>query len=78
MLFDPRYSEAQTDRFIDSLKLFKIGYSWGGANSLAVPYRIAQMRREWKEAGQLVRFNIGLEDSQDLIEDLAQALQVLA
>ena len=78
VLFDPRYAEAQTDRFIDSLKLFRIGYSWGGANSLAVPYRIAQMRREWKEAGQLVRFNIGLEDPQDLIADLAQALQALA
>jgi cystathionine beta-lyase len=78
VLFDERYSEAQTDRFIDSLKLFKIGYSWGGANSLAVPYRIAQMRREWQDAGQLVRLNIGLEDPQDLITDLAQALRALA
>ena len=78
VLFDPKYTEAQTDRFIDSLKLFRIGYSWGGANSLAVPYRIAQMRREWKEAGQLVRLNIGLEDPQDLIADLSQALRALA
>ena len=78
VLFDPKYTEAQTDRFIDSLKLFRIGYSWGGANSLAVPYRIAQMRREWKEAGQLVRLNIGLEDPQDLIADIAQALPALA
>ncbi len=78
VLFDPQYAESQTDRFIDSLKLFKIGYSWGGANSLAVPYRIAQMRRDWKGQGQLVRFNIGLEDPQDLIADLAQALQALA
>ncbi len=78
VLFDPRYTEAQTDRFIDSLKLFRIGYSWGGANSLAVPYRIEQMRRQWTGAGQLVRFNIGLEDSDDLIGDLAQALGCLA
>ncbi len=78
VLFDAQYTEAQTDRFIDSLKLFRIGYSWGGANSLAVPYRIAQMRREWKDAGQLVRFNIGLEDPQDLIADIAQALAALA
>ncbi|MEK0428722.1 MAG: hypothetical protein RL001_1249 [Pseudomonadota bacterium] len=77
VLFDPRFTEEQTDRFIDSLKLFKIGYSWGGANSLAVPYRIAQMRRAWTEAGQLVRFNIGLEDARDLINDLEQALKVL-
>ncbi len=78
VLFDPRYTEVQTDRFIDSLKLFRIGYSWGGANSLAVPYRIEQMRRQWTGAGQLVRFNIGLEDSDDLIADLAQALGCLA
>ena len=78
VLFDPKYSEAQTDRFIDSLKLFKIGYSWGGANSLAVPYRIAQMRRNWADQGQLVRFNIGLEDTRDLIADLEQALSTLA
>jgi cystathionine beta-lyase len=35
VLFDARYSEAQTDRFVDALKLFKIGFSWGGANSYA-------------------------------------------
>ncbi len=78
VVFDPRYTEAQTDRFIDSLTLFKIGYSWGGANSLAVPYRMAQIRNRWDMAGQLVRFNIGLEDSDDLIADLAQALDSLA
>ncbi len=78
VLFDPAYTEAQTDRFIDSLKIFKIGYSWGGANSLAVPYRIAQMRSQWDGAGQLVRFNIGLEDADDLIADLQQALTQLA
>ncbi|HJV52632.1 MAG TPA: cystathionine beta-lyase [Noviherbaspirillum sp.] len=77
VLFDARYSEAQTDRFIDSLKLFKIGYSWGGANSLCVPYRIQSMRQSWREQGQLVRFNIGLEDPQDLIADIEQALKAL-
>ena len=77
VLFDPAYSEAQTDRFIDSLKLFKIGYSWGGANSLAVPYRMTQIRREWPHQGQLVRFNIGLEDADELIDDLNQAFESL-
>jgi cysteine-S-conjugate beta-lyase len=77
VLFDPAYTEAQTDRFIDSLKLFKIGYSWGGANSLAVPYRMTQIRREWPHAGQLVRFNIGLEEVEDLINDLTQAFKSL-
>lgn len=78
VLFDPQYTEEQTDSFIDSLKLFKIGYSWGGANSLAVPYRMASMRSRWDEAGQLVRLNIGLEGPDDLIADIAQALHSLA
>lgn len=76
-VFDERYSEAQTDRFVDSLKLFKIGYSWGGSNSLCVPYPIQSMRKQWTGKGQLVRFNIGLEDPADLICDIEQALSML-
>jgi cystathionine beta-lyase len=74
VLFDARYSEAQTDRFVDALELFGLGYSWGGANSLVMPYRIQGMRHGWRDQGVLVRFNIGLEDSDDLIADLGQAL----
>ena len=74
VIFDPRYVEAQTDRFVDSLRLFKIGYSWGGAHSLCVPYRMKGMRRAWMREGQLVRFNIGLESPEDLIADIEQAL----
>jgi cystathionine beta-lyase len=74
VIFDPRYTEEQTDRFVDSLSLFKIGYSWGGAHSLCVPYRVHKIRTYWKETGQLLRFNIGLEDVADLIADIEQAL----
>ena len=74
VVFDKRYTEAQTDRFVDSLKLFKIGYSWGGAHSLAMPYRVQGIRSEWKDEGSLVRLNIGLEAADDLIADLEQAL----
>jgi cystathionine beta-lyase len=77
VLFDPRYSEAQTDRFVDTLRLFGIGFSWGGAHSLCVPYRVQGMRSNWTEPGQLVRFNIGLEDPADLIADIEQALATL-
>lgn len=77
VVFDERYYEEQTDRFIDSLKLFKIGFSWGGAHSLAVPYRMQAIRKQWSEKGQLVRFNIGLEDANDLIADIEQALAAL-
>ncbi|GGX87164.1 cystathionine beta-lyase [Massilia dura] len=77
VLFDARHTEEQTDRFVDALKLFKIGYSWGGPNSLCVPYRIQGMRRGWPDAGILVRFNIGLEDPADLIADIEAALALL-
>lgn len=77
VIFDERYTEAQTDRFVDSLELFGIGYSWGGAHSLAIPYRMAGMRRGWQEKGTLVRFNIGLEDTDDLIADIERALATL-
>jgi cystathionine beta-lyase len=78
VLLQPGYSEASTDRFVDSLRLFRIGFSWGGATSLCIPYRIQQMRENWNGRGQLVRFNVGLEDPLDLIRDIEQALEVLA
>jgi cystathionine beta-lyase len=77
VVFDTRYTEEQTDRFVDSLKLFKIGFSWGGAASLCVPYRIQHMRKNWTDKGQLIRFNVGLEDPQDSIADIEQALRTL-
>ena len=77
VLFDARYSEEQTDRFVDSLQLFGLGYSWGGPNSLVMPYRIRAIRSHWQEQGVLVRFNVGLEDTDDLIADIEQALAKL-
>ncbi|MBB3210947.1 cystathionine beta-lyase [Herbaspirillum sp. Sphag1AN] len=74
VIFDPRFSEAQIDRFVDALTLFKIGFSWGGAHSLCVPYRMQSMRQSWGHQGELVRFNIGLESAVDLIADIEQGL----
>lgn len=79
VLFDARYTEAQTDRFLETLKLFRLGFSWGGTHSLAVPYRIRSDRHDWvQKPNQLIRFYIGLEDPHDLIADIEQAMQVLA
>jgi cystathionine beta-lyase len=77
VIFDERYSEEQVDRFVDSLELFGLGYSWGGANSLVMPYRMSAIRRDWQGKGLLVRFNIGLEDTDDLIADIARSLEQL-
>ena len=68
--------DAERTRFIESLELFGIGYSWGGYESLVVPADPARIRTvtRWEAEGPLVRLHIGLEDPEDLIEDLAQAL----
>jgi cystathionine beta-lyase len=76
VVFDARFDEAQVDRMVDALTLFGIGYSWGGPNSLVMPYRINSLRDQW-EGGVLVRFNVGLEDPADLIADLARAFNAL-
>jgi cystathionine beta-lyase len=77
-VFADCYGEERIDNFIDRLTLFGIGYSWGGSASLAVPYRMQGMRREWPHRGQLVRFYIGLEDPADLIADIERSLMQLA
>jgi len=77
VVFDERVSSAQVDAFIDALKLFRIGYSWAGPTSLAVPYDVAAMRRKSAGGGALVRFSLGLEAVEDLIDDCAQALAAL-
>lgn len=81
VVFDARYTARQVDAFCDALKLFKLGYSWGGPISLVVPYDIPSMRTAslgaWKDRGVLVRFSVGLEDAGDLQADLEQALRAL-
>jgi cystathionine beta-lyase len=79
VLLDERYQTAQVDRFVDALRLFRIGYSWGGPTSLVVPYQLAGMRSLGTPLrGSLVRFSVGLEAVQDLTADLEQALDALA
>ena len=75
VVFKPEFSQAQVDRFCDSLKLFKLGYSWAGPMSLCAPYDIPALRTtNWPHTGALVRFSVGLEAVADLQADLAHAL----
>ena len=76
ILFQPTYTPAQVNAFVDALKLFKIGYSWGGVTSLALPYPSLD-RPGNPVQGRIVRFNIGLERPEDLIADLTQAFDTL-
>ena len=63
-------------RLIEGLELFGIGYSWGGYESLVVPADPERIRSatRWSAEGPMVRLHIGLEDPDDLIEDLAAGL----
>ena len=68
--------EADRTRFVEGLEHFGIGYSWGGFESLALPIDPAKLRTatKWEAEGPAVRLHIGLEDPDDLIEDLAAGL----
>jgi cysteine-S-conjugate beta-lyase len=78
-VFDRRFTAPQVDAFVDALRLFRIGWSWGGPVSLAVPYDPRAIR-DGKTAyeGPLVRFSLGLEAVGDLVADAERALAVLA
>jgi cystathionine beta-lyase len=60
--------------FVNALELFGIGYSWGGVASLAVAYDFTGFKGRPAYGHRLVRFHIGLENYDDLIADLGQAM----
>jgi cystathionine beta-lyase len=62
--------------FLDSLELFGIGASWGGYESLAIPFDCSRFRTavRWNPGGPTVRLHVGLEDPEDLIADLGLGL----
>ena len=66
--------------FLDTLELFGIGASWGGYESLAIPFDCTSYRTatRWQPGGPTVRFHIGLEAVEDLIADLERGFAALA
>ncbi len=66
--------------FINTLELFGIGASWGGYESLAIPFDCAPLRTatRWEPGGPTVRFQIGLEAVEDLTADLERGFAALA
>jgi cystathionine beta-lyase len=78
VLIDPALPAERVDAFVDALRLFKLGYSWGGPVSLVVPYNLKALRGDAaRSSGHLVRFSVGLEATDDLIADLDQGLGML-
>ena len=75
IVFKPGPSQAQMYAFVDALKLFKAGYSWAGVTSLAVAFDLGSIPGPAVYGHRIVRLNIGLESTTDLIADLQQALE---
>jgi cystathionine beta-lyase len=75
VVFQPSVTTESTHDFVNTLKLFGIGASWGGYESLALPTTgfVTRTATEKLAAGPMVRFHIGLEDPADLISDLEAA-----
>ena len=71
---------AAVHAFLNALTLFGIGASWGGYESLAIPFDCAKIRTatRWAPGGPTVRFHIGLEDVGDLIADLERGFAAFA
>jgi cystathionine beta-lyase len=77
---DPRFGEADVHRMLHGLSVFKLGASWGGPVSLALPYPMPGRRRfpPWTDGGWVVRLSVGLEALEDLRQDLRLGLTRLA
>jgi cystathionine beta-lyase len=74
IVLKPGPSKQQVFDFVNALELFEIGYSWGGVASLAVAYDFTGFKGRPEYGHRIVRFHIGLENRDDLIADLEQAL----
>ncbi len=74
IVFQKNFTKEQIHTFVNSLQLFKIGYSWAGVTSLAVAYDLSPRPHRPDYTHRIVRLNIGLEDTSDLQADLARSL----
>jgi cysteine-S-conjugate beta-lyase len=76
-VLEDQFGADAATRFIEALELFQIGASWGGIGSLALTYDLTKSRPNWPHIGALIRLNIGLEDPEDLKEDLMRGFAAL-
>ena len=69
--------EAAVAAMLDGLDLFGLGYSWGGYESLIIPFDCSTYRTatRWAPGGPAIRLQVGLEDIEDLKADLAQGFE---
>ena len=72
-----KYSLKSIEKFYNKLNIFKLGYSWGGFESLITFPPLSKRIFKSEVKGNLIRVYCGLEDSQDQINDILNALKVL-
>lgn len=74
------YAKAQVTNMLNALQIFGMGYSWGGFESLIVPFdcKLTRTATEWQPEGPMLRLHIGLEDVGDLKRDLERGFAALA
>ena len=82
IVLQEHFQSGAVDQMVNSLRLFGLGHSWGGFESLLVPmepaiFRPAGRTTGWKEKGQLLRIHVGFEDLDDLKSDLDRAFSSL-
>jgi cystathionine beta-lyase len=77
IVFRSEFAKDQVLRFVDSLELFKVGYSWAGVTSLAVAYDFTGWHGRPDYQHRIVRLNVGLEQPADLIADLDSSFRKL-
>ena len=79
IILDKHYPKEALARMLDHMELFKMGYSWGGFESLILPADPSTFRtaRPWQAEGTLIRLHAGLEDVRDLIADLEAGFERL-
>jgi len=77
IVLQPKPQKA-VDAMLDSLRLFGMGYSWGGFESLAIPFNCSAYRTatRWAPGGPTLRLHIGLENTDDLKADLNRGFTV--
>jgi cysteine-S-conjugate beta-lyase len=70
-------SQVSVAAMLDGLELFSMGYSWGGFESLVVPFKPHRSATTWDTKGPALRFHIGMEHPDDLIRDLTAGFKRL-
>ncbi len=80
VVLDPKYNSTGLANMLDNMRIFGMGYSWGGFESLVIPFDCSSYRTvtDWNPGGLTIRLQVGLEDLEDIKQDLRDGLDRLS